>query len=96
LIRWAYEDTQEVYTAQERVNRAIQAVIEDMAVDLTPEQEAWLDYIREHLVQNLSLDLEDFDYAPVFERYGGRGKANKVFAGQLSQLVQSLNSAIAA
>jgi type I restriction enzyme R subunit len=96
LIRWAYEDTQEVYTAQERVNRAIQAVIQDMAVDLTPEQEAWLDYIREHLVQNLSLDLEDFDYAPVFERYGGRGKANKVFAGRLSQLVQSLNSAIAA
>ncbi|QUS60555.1 type I restriction-modification enzyme R subunit C-terminal domain-containing protein [Synechocystis sp. PCC 7338] len=94
LIRWAYEDTQEVYTAQERVDRAIETVTKDM--DLTAEQEAWLGYIREHLVQNLSIDLEDFDYAPVFERHGGRGRANKVFAGKLTKLVQGLNSAIAA
>ncbi|QHU98938.1 type I restriction-modification enzyme R subunit C-terminal domain-containing protein [Synechocystis sp. CACIAM 05] len=94
LIRWAYEDTQEVYTAQERVDRAIGTVTRDM--DLTAEQEAWLGYIREHLVQNLSIDMDDFDYAPVFERHGGRGRANKVFAGKLTKLVQGLNSAIAA
>lgn len=94
LIRLAYADTQEVYTAQERVDRALSVVTQDM--NLTAEQEAWLGYIREHLVQNLSIDLEDFDYAPIFERYGGRGKANKVFAGGLSALVQQLNRQIAA
>jgi len=94
LIRWAYDDTQEVYTAQERVDRALSVVTQDM--NLTAEQEAWLGYIREYLVQNLSIDLEDFDYAPIFERYGGRGKANRVFAGGLSALVQQLNRQIAA
>jgi type I restriction enzyme R subunit len=94
LIRWAYKTDSPVYTAQERVDRAIAAVTEGM--DLTPEQEVWLGYIREHLAQNLSIALEDFENAPIFERHGGRGKANKVFEGKLAILVQSLNGAVAA
>lgn len=94
LIRWAYETHGQVYTAQERVDRAIAVVTEGM--DLTSEQREWLGYIREHVLQNLSIDLEDFEYVPIFERHGGRGKANKVFAGKLSTFVQALNGAIAA
>jgi hypothetical protein len=45
LIRSAYSPSQEVYTAQKRVDMAIAAVTKDLK---------WLGYIREHLIQNLS------------------------------------------
>lgn len=96
LIRSAYGTEPEVYTAQERVNRAIASITQGQ--DFTPEQLQWLGYIREHLIQiqNLSIDMDDFDYAPIFERYGGKGKAKKVFQGKLEMLIQQLNSVIAA
>jgi type I restriction enzyme R subunit len=60
------------------------------------EQLKWLGYIREHLVQNLTIESDDFEYAPIFERYGGIGRARKVFKGQLEGLIEEINSAIAA
>lgn len=62
----------------------------------TEEQLQWLGYIREHLIQNLSIDLDDFEYTPIFERHGGRSRVKKVFGNQLNQLIDDLNSAIAA
>lgn len=93
LIRSAYNPSEEVYTAQERVDKAISAVTSDR--EFSQEQLKWLGYIREHLIQNLSINMEDFEYAPIFERYGGRGRAKKVFGNQLNQLIDELNSAIA-
>jgi type I restriction enzyme R subunit len=94
LIKCAYNPTEPAYTAQERVDKAIATVTQGQ--DFTPEQLKWLGYIREHLIQNLSIDLDDFEYAPIFERYGGKGKAKKVFEGNLETLIHNLNSAIAA
>ena len=37
----------------------------------TEEQTKWLGYIREHLIENLTIELDDFDDIPVFERHGG-------------------------
>jgi hypothetical protein len=51
--------------------------------------------IREHLVQNLSIDEGDFEVLPVFLRFGGWKKANAAFSGKLPQLIQSFNKAIA-
>jgi type I restriction enzyme R subunit len=31
------------------------------------EQLKWLGYIQEHLVQNLTIEMDDFEYAPIFE-----------------------------
>jgi hypothetical protein len=39
--------------------------------------------IREHLVKNLTIELDDFD-APIFFQRGGLGKARKVFADDLA------------
>ena len=94
LIRSAYNPSEEVYTAQERVDKAMKLVTNNQ--QFTEEQLQWLGYIREHLIQNLSIDLDDFEYTPIFERHGGRGKAKKVFGNQLNQLIDDLNSAIAA
>lgn len=94
LIKWASSHSEKVYTAPERVDQAINKVIEGKS--LTQEQLQWLGYIREHLIQNLSIEMDDFEYAPIFERSGGKSKANKVFAGKLQNLISELNEALAA
>ena len=94
LIRFVFNHSDSVYTASERVERAIALVSEGK--NFTPEQWEWLGYIKQHLIQNLSIDLDDFEYAPIFELHGGKGKAQKVFGDEFNSLISSLNSAIAA
>jgi type I restriction enzyme, R subunit len=48
------------------------------------------------LAANLSIDEEDFEYNPALEGAGGWGKANKVFDGNLKELLMELNAALAA
>jgi type I restriction enzyme R subunit len=49
-----------------------------------------------HLVENLSIEQQDFDELPVFSRYGGWGRANRVFSQNLPAFLGELNEAIAA
>jgi type I restriction enzyme R subunit len=65
-------------------------------LDLTPEQKQWLGYIHQHLVANLSIDREDFDIVPVLSDQGGWGRANRVFAGLLPVLIETLNKELVA
>ena len=62
---------------------------------VTAEQVQWLDRIEAHLVENLSIEQEDFEAVPVFSLAGGWGRANRVFEGKLPQMIQQLNEAIA-
>lgn len=94
LIKWGCGQTEEVFTAQERVDLALQRIKNEKT--FTSEQLEWLGYIQQHLVQNLSIEIEDFDDAPILEGHGGKGKANRVFDGQLEVLINDLNTAIAA
>jgi type I restriction enzyme R subunit len=55
----------------------------------------WLDRIEGHLAENLTIDPGDFDALPVFNRAGGWSRADKAFAGQLPQLINQFNEAIA-
>ena len=55
----------------------------------------WLERIEGHLTENLTIDSDDFDTLPVFNRVGGWGRANKVLAGQLPQLINQFNEAVA-
>jgi type I restriction enzyme R subunit len=61
----------------------------------TPEQVQWLERIEGHLTENLTIEPDDFDALPVFNRVGGWGRANKVFVGQLSKLISQFNEAVA-
>lgn len=54
----------------------------------------WLLFAREQLVNNLSMDEEDFDLTPLLEMRGGKAKARKVFP-DLPRLVAELNEAVA-
>ena len=61
----------------------------------TPDQIQWLDRIEAHLVENLTIEQDDFDTLPVFTLAGGWGRANRVFEGKLPQVISQLNEAIA-
>ncbi|WP_017292396.1 type I restriction-modification enzyme R subunit C-terminal domain-containing protein [Geminocystis herdmanii] len=93
LIRSAFDHSYPVYTAEERVENAIASVTDGK--QFTDEQLEWLGYIKQHLIQNLSIDLDDFEYAPIFELHGGKGKARRMFGTKLENLLKKLNGSIA-
>ncbi len=94
MVKHAARQEEPIYSSIERVDRALATV--KAGKSFSVEQEKWLGYVREHLIQNLTLEPDDFDYAPIFESKGGLGKAKKVFAGGLDQLIRNINWAIAA
>jgi len=51
--------------------------------------------IRDHIAANLSIDTEDFDYAP-FAQEGGLGKVHQVFGDKLAKIIEELNGTLAA
>lgn len=94
MVKHAAAEQSPLLTAEERVNNAIATVSVGKA--FTPEQQQWLDRIRASLVENLSIDRDDFDVLPTLEGAGGWGKANNVFDGNLDDLLREINKAIAA
>jgi type I restriction enzyme, R subunit len=85
---------EELLEVNERVEKAVNGLF--AGKQLTAEQDAWVAYIKEHLIQNLTLDKEDFEYSPILERHGGWGKFRKVFADEAETIIRDINIAIAA
>jgi len=94
MVKHAVRDEEPLLTAAERVDRALANLTAGKA--FSDEKLAWLGYIREHMVTNLSLDPEDFDLVPVLENHGGLSRAKKVFGDELATLIRDLNAACAA
>ncbi|MBI5510429.1 MAG: DEAD/DEAH box helicase family protein [Deltaproteobacteria bacterium] len=94
MVKHAADETKPLLTAAERVERAFKKLT--AGETFTPEQRAWLDRIREHLIQNLSIEPDDFDIVPVLEQAGGYGAAKRVFGKRLGGLLRDLNALIAA
>lgn len=94
MVKHACDEQKPLYTAEERVNHAFEIVTRGM--NFTEEQEKWLERIRLHLITSLSIDRKDFDIIPIFHNAGGWGKANKVFKGELPDLLERVNEAVAA
>ncbi len=94
MVKHAARADSPLFTAEERVQRAFMRVTAGRT--FTTDQHEWLDRIRVHLVENLSIEQQDFDDLPVFSRYGGWGRANHAFNQSLPSLLRGLNEAIAA
>ena len=75
MIKRAAVEQSPIYTAQERVEYAVRAFMRER--DFTEEQIKWLELIRNHLIENLTIGVDDFEYAPIFTRMGGMSKAKK-------------------
>jgi type I restriction enzyme R subunit len=78
----------------ERFDRWLNAKA-DAGIVFTPEQMLWLEAIRDHIATSLSIETEDFDYAP-FRQRGGLGKVHQLFGERLPGLLDELNEALAA
>jgi len=61
----------------------------------TVEQHAWLELIRDRIVVDLEVRMEDFDQTPFAER-GGLGKVWTLFGDEIEQLVTELNRELVA
>src|SRR5262249_39649575 len=94
MVKHAARDTEPLLTASERVGRAFDRLVAGQS--FTAAQQHWLDRIRAHLVENLSISPEDFDDLPVFARHGGWPRADRDFDGHLIGFIRQANEAIAA
>ena len=94
MVKHAANEGSPLLNSSERVDRALATLTRGRS--FTDEQAAWLDRIKTHLQENLSIDQEDFEAQPVFTRYGGWSRANAAFKKDLSELLKELNRVIAA
>lgn len=94
MVKRAADEQAALFTAEERVTAAIDSVV--VGRKLTADQAKWLDYIRQHLIKNLSIDQEDFDLLPIFAARGGWGRANRIFEGKLSDLLHDVTKELVA
>ena len=98
LVRFALEQQPVLEPFAESVNARFERWIAQKTVAgtaFTTDQRAWLELIRDHVATSLSIEPEDFEYAP-FSQRGGLGRAAQIFGEQLPKLLDELNEALAA
>lgn len=94
MIKHAVNQQEPLYTVEERVEYALSKVLKDN--QFTKEQLNWIEYIKEHLKQNYTIDENDFSEDPILERHGGLYKFKKLFPDNYKDLITKINIAIAA
>ena len=98
LVRFALEQQPVLAPFADSVGERFSEWLMDKAtagVVFTTEQLAWLNLIRDHIATSLSIEPDDLEYAP-FSQRGGLGKAHQLFGDGLNQLLDELNTRLAA
>ncbi|UCB56861.1 MAG: DEAD/DEAH box helicase family protein [Candidatus Omnitrophota bacterium] len=92
IIRHAAKG-EELITAESRIDRALAKV--KASHNFSEAQEKWLGLIRRHLIANLLIERDDIDSLPIFTREGlNYRKLNKIFNGELDEILQEINEAV--
>jgi type I restriction enzyme R subunit len=94
MVTHAAREELPILTAEERVEAAM-AIIRARH-EFSSEQLQWLGFIQNHLLSNLSIDLDDLENQPVFADRGRATRARRLFGVQLPKLIDELNLALAA
>ena len=81
-------------TVEERYQKWLKARKSE-GITFTPEQERWLEAIKDHVGSSLAIEPDDFEYAP-FSQLGGLGKAHEIFGDRLTDILEELNKVLAA
>jgi len=68
---------------------------EGLGKRFSPEQMEWLTMIKEHIATSLAIEMEDFEYAPFYEK-GGPVKVYHLFGQGLNGILEELNERLAA
>jgi type I restriction enzyme R subunit len=95
LVRFALDQENELVPFPEKVDANFNAWIAQQGKKFTEEQLNWLEMIRDHIAGNLSIETDDFEYAP-FSQEGGLGKIYQLFGDELNDILDELNEALAA
>lgn len=94
MIKHADKSNEPLLTINERIDLAIERVFGNKILDNA--QKEWIEYIKEHLITNLTLEEADFNEMPIFENKGGLGRFKKLFKEEYKLLITEINAAIAA
>ena len=95
LVRFAMHQENELVPYPERVAANFKAWLAQNGKAFTPEQQHWLEMIRDHIAANLGINIDDFEYAP-FNTEGGLGRVHQLFGEQLPQVIEELNRELVA
>jgi type I restriction enzyme R subunit len=61
----------------------------------TPEQLEWLTMIKNHIATSLSIEMNDFELAPFYEK-GGIIKFSQIFGEEVNRILEEMNKVLAA
>jgi type I restriction enzyme R subunit len=98
LVRFAMQQDNELVPYPERVAANFKAwMAQQVAAGkaFTPEQQWWLETIRDHVAANLGVTLDDFEYGRFGQR-GGLGKVHQLFGVELPRVIEELNRELVA
>ena len=93
LVRFAIGQAGELMPFAESVDERFKgwlAMQETAGRSFTGEQLRWLEAIRDHIAGSVSIELNDFQYAP-FNQQGGLARVYAVFGDALPGLLEELN-----
>ncbi len=79
----------------EKVDANFNAWLAQQEKRFTEEQIHWLEMIRDHIAGNLSIETDDFEYAP-FSQAGGIGRVYQLFGEELNIMLDELNERLVA
>jgi type I restriction enzyme R subunit len=98
LVRFALHQENELVPYEDQVDERFKnwlAQQENKGRQFTDEQRQWVYLIKDHIVSNLKVELEDFDLSPFIQK-GGAGKAYQVFGKNLNEILNEMNEVLAA
>ncbi len=95
LVRFAIGKSEYLEPYPEQVERRFARWLKRQPRNFTPEQLEWLAMIKEHVAASLTIEPDDFDYAP-FNQRGGQLRASRLFGPELPKLLDELNEELAA
>jgi type I restriction enzyme R subunit len=91
LVRFALERQPLLEPFAESVHARFDAWLAEKAkagAAFDADQLGWLALIRDHIATSLSIEPDDFEYAP-FNQRGGLGRAYQLFGDQLPSLLEN-------
>jgi type I restriction enzyme R subunit len=80
-------------SAEERVEQALNRLRANR--EFTEQQEHWLGLIRNHLIENLAIEKQDFNLINFTHAGGTWGRVDRDFDGKLNELLTEINTSIA-
>ena len=96
IVRFSLGETEILESFYEIINRKFNEWLnlqKSMGRKFTSEQIEWLYMIKDHIISSLNIEVDDFEFAPFYEK-GGQLKANHLFGRELAYLLNELNEAL--